>query len=637
MNLLSVNQLSKSFGDKILFKNINFGINYGDKVALIAKNGSGKSTLFKILQGLEIPDSGEVVFRKDLRISFLSQEPDLDNNHTIEEAIYSCDSEMVKTAIDYAHLIETHYANPTEKTENQLDVLTHRMNDLEAWNVETQIKVVCSNLGLNDLKQKVSTLSGGQKKRLALAQVILNEPDLLIMDEPTNHLDVSVIEWLEDYLHSYKKSILLVTHDRYFLDAVCDRIIEIDNHEIYEYKGNFEYYMEKKSERQQMEASELEKAKNLYRRELEWVRKQPKARTTKSKSRVDAFEAIEAKARAKKIEKKIELSVKVERIGSKVLEAHKLQKAFGDKKILEPFTYTFIKGEKIGIVGPNGIGKSTFINMLQGIEPPDAGHVSVGDTIVFGYYSQKGIQVPDDKRVIEVVKDIAEFIPLANGTSLSASALLTRFNFPPAVQFGHVGKLSGGERRRLYLLTVLVKNPNFLILDEPTNDLDIITLQTLEEFLLEFQGCVLIVSHDRYFLDRLVDHVFAFEGNGVVKDFPGNYTEYRQWKDDMRVLDEAKAKGQFPNDEAPEESNDNKIEIEKPGVTEKKKLSFKEQKELETIEKDLEKLEKRKTEIESLLAGGTTNVAEIQKLSDEFNTVNLCIDEKTMRWLELHG
>lgn len=637
MNLLSVNQLSKSFGDKILFKNINFGINYGDKVALIAKNGSGKSTLFKILQGLEIPDSGEVVFRKDLRISFLSQEPDLDNNHTIEEAIYSCDSEMVKTAIDYAHLIETHYANPTEKTENQLDVLTHRMNDLEAWNVETQIKVVCSNLGLNDLKQKVSTLSGGQKKRLALAQVILNEPDLLIMDEPTNHLDVSVIEWLEDYLHSYKKSILLVTHDRYFLDAVCDRIIEIDNHEIYEYKGNFEYYMEKKSERQQMEASELEKAKNLYRRELEWVRKQPKARTTKSKSRVDAFEAIEAKARAKKIEKKIELSVKVERIGSKVLEAHKLQKAFGDKKILEPFTYTFIKGEKIGIVGPNGIGKSTFINMLQGIEPPDAGHVSVGDTIVFGYYSQKGIQVPDDKRVIEVVKDIAEFIPLANGTSLSASALLTRFNFPPAVQFGHVGKLSGGERRRLYLLTVLVKNPNFLILDEPTNDLDIITLQTLEEFLLEFQGCVLIVSHDRYFLDRLVDHVFAFEGNGVVKDFPGNYTEYRQWKDDMQVLEEAKAKGQFPNDEAPEESNDNKIEIEKPGVTEKKKLSFKEQKELETIEKDLEMLEKRKTEIEFLLAGGTTNVAEIQKLSDEFNTVNLCIDEKTMRWLELHG
>lgn len=635
MNLLSVNQLSKSFGDKILFKNINFGINYGDKVALIAKNGSGKSTLFKILQGIEIPDSGEVVFRKELRISFLSQEPDLDNNHTIEEAIYSCDSEMVKTAIDYAHLIETHYANPTEKTENQLDVLTHRMNDLEAWNVETQIKVVCSNLGLHDLKQKVSTLSGGQKKRLALAQVILNEPDLLIMDEPTNHLDVSVIEWLEEYLRSYKKSILLVTHDRYFLDAVCDRIIEIDNHEIYEYKGNFAYYMEKKLERQQMEASELEKAKNLYRRELEWVRKQPKARTTKSKSRVDAFEAVEAKARAKKIEKKIELSVKVERIGSKVLEVHKLQKAFGNKKILDPFTYTFIKGEKIGIVGPNGIGKSTFINMLQGIEPPDAGHVSVGDTIVFGYYSQKGIQVPDDKRVIEVVKDIAEFIPLANGTSLSASALLTRFNFPPAVQFGHVGKLSGGERRRLYLLTVLVKNPNFLILDEPTNDLDILTLQTLEEFLLDFQGCVLIVSHDRYFLDRLVDHVFAFEGNGVVKDFPGNYTEYRQWKDDLEVLKENKVDMSTDDDVIAHPIIEKNADAPKQETTEKKKLSYKEQKELETLDNELPKLEIRKKEIETLLASGISDLKEIEKLSAEFTTVSNQIDEKTMRWLEL--
>ena len=637
MNLLSVNQLSKSFGDKVLFKNINFGINYGDKVALIAKNGSGKSTLFKILQGIEIPDSGEVVFRKELRISFLSQEPELNNNHTIEEAIYAGDSEVVKTAIDYNRLVETHYANPTEKTENQLDVLTNKMNDLEAWNVETQINVVCSNLGLNDLKQKVSTLSGGQKKRLALAQVILNEPDLLIMDEPTNHLDVSVIEWLEDYLHSYKKSILLVTHDRYFLDAVCDRIIEIDNHEIYEYKGNFEYYMEKKAERQQMEASELEKAKNLYRRELEWVRKQPKARTTKSKSRVDAFAEVEAKARAKKVEKKIELSVKVERIGSKIIEVKNLQKAFGDKKILEPFSYTFIKGEKIGIVGPNGIGKSTFINMLQGIEPPDAGSVSVGDTIVFGYYSQKGIQVPDDKRVIEVVKDIAEFIPLANGTSLSASALLTRFNFPPAVQFGHVGKLSGGERRRLYLLTVLVKNPNFLILDEPTNDLDIITLQTLEEFLLDFQGCVLIVSHDRYFLDRLVDHVFAFEGNGVVKDFPGNYTEYREWKDDMEIIEAAnkKEQGNAILKPAEPENETPSAFVQPTVVAEKRKLSYKEQKELETLESDLEKLEKRKKEIEALLASGTTDANEIQKLSAEFNEVNTSVDEKTMRWLEL--
>ncbi len=643
MNLLSVNQLSKSYGDKVLFQNINFGINYGDKVALIAKNGSGKSTLFKILQGIEIPDSGDVAFRKELRISFLSQEPNLNEIHTIEQAIYAGDSEMVKTAIDYTKLVESHYANPTEKTENQLDVLTNKMNDLEAWNVETQIMLVCANLGLNDLQQKVSTLSGGQKKRLALAQVILNEPDLLIMDEPTNHLDVTVIEWLEEYLRSYKKSILLVTHDRYFLDEVCDRIIEIDNHELYEYKGDFAYYMEKKAERLVMEASELDKAKNLYRRELEWVRKQPRARTTKSKSRVDAFVDVEKNARKKSIDKKIELSVKVERIGSKIIELHKLQKAFGDKKILNPFSYTFIKGEKIGIVGPNGIGKSTFINMLQGIEPPDAGKVSVGDTIVFGYYSQKGIQVADDKRVIEVVKDIAEFIPLANGTTLSASALLTRFNFAPEVQYGHVGKLSGGERRRLYLLTVLVKNPNFLILDEPTNDLDIITLQTLEQFLIDFQGCVLIVSHDRYFLDRLVDHVFAFEGNGVVKDFPGNYSEYRQWVYDREDDDDVSAPQIGGTEEVGSSSSvssDASTDVSSSVVESKaqpstKKLSYKEQKELETIDAELPKLENRKTEIETLLASGITDVKEIEKLSAEFNTVSSAIEEKTMRWLEL--
>lgn len=636
MNLLSVNQLSKSYGDKVLFKNINFGINYGDKVALIAKNGSGKSTLFKILQGQEIADSGDVVFRKELRISFLSQEPELNENHTLLEAIYAGDSEMVKTAIDYTRLVETHYANPTEKTENQLDILTNKMNDLEAWNVETQIMLVCSNLALTDLTQKVSTLSGGQKKRLALAQVILNEPDLLIMDEPTNHLDVTVIEWLEDYLRSYKKSILLVTHDRYFLDEVCDKIIEIDNYSMHEYKGNFQYYMEKKAERMMIEASELDKAKNLYKRELEWVRKQPRARTTKSKSRVDAFVDVEAKARKKNVDKKIELSVKVERIGSKIIEVTKLQKSFGDKKILDPFSYTFIKGEKIGIVGPNGIGKSTFINMLQGIEPPDAGKVSVGDTIVFGYYSQKGIQVADDKRVIEVVKDIAEFIPLANGTSLSASGLLTRFNFPPEVQYGHVSKLSGGERRRLYLLTVLVRNPNFLILDEPTNDLDIVTLQTLEEFLLDFQGCVLIVSHDRYFLDRLVDHVFAFEGNGVVKDFPGNYSEYRQWKfdseDELEEL-EREAKKQKALETKVEELV--KPVLETPVLTEKKKRSYKEEKELEGLESELPELEKKKIDIENKLASGLTDANEIEKLSSQFSFILKSIDEKTMRWLEL--
>ena len=639
MNLLSVNQLSKSYGDKVLFKSINFGINYGDKVALIAKNGSGKSTLFKILQGQEIADSGEVAFRKDIRISFLSQEPELNETHTILEAIYAGDSETVKAAIDYTRLVETHYANPTEKTENQLDILTNKMNDLEAWNVETQIMLVCSNLGLDDTTQIVGTLSGGQKKRLALAQVILNEPDLLIMDEPTNHLDVTVIEWLEDYLHSYKKSILLVTHDRYFLDEVCDKIIEIDNYSMHEYKGNFQYYMEKKAERMMIEASELDKAKNLYKRELEWVRKQPRARTTKSKSRVDAFVDVEAKARKKSVDKKIELSVKVERIGSKIIEVTKLQKAYGDKKILDPFSYTFIKGEKIGIVGPNGIGKSTFINMLQGIEPPDAGKVSVGDTIVFGYYSQKGIQVADDKRVIEVVKDIAEFIPLANGTSLSASALLTRFNFAPEVQYGHVSKLSGGERRRLYLLTVLVRNPNFLILDEPTNDLDIVTLQTLEEFLLDFQGCVLIVSHDRYFLDRLVDHVFAFEGNGVVKDFPGNYSEYRQWKFDSEdELEELEREAKKQKAITSQETNST-VAVQEASPSGRlegpKKRSYKEEKELEGLESELPELEKQKKDIEAQLANGSVDASEIEKLSSKFSFISNSSDEKTMRWLEL--
>lgn len=630
MNLLSVQQLSKSFGDKVLFRNINFGINHGDKVALIAKNGSGKSTLFKILQGIEIPDSGEVAFRKDVRISFLSQEPKLNPDHTIEEAIYESDSLPIKTAMDYARLSETHYTHPTPEGEKRLDELTERMNTLELWDVETKIKTVLSKFGLSDMQQQVNTLSGGQKKRLSLAQVLLNEPDLLIMDEPTNHLDIDVIEWLEQYLYSYNKSLLLVTHDRYFLNAVCNRIIEIDNQQVYEYKGNFEYYIEKKAERMMMEASELEKAKNLYRRELEWVRKMPKARTTKSKSRVDAFYEVEQKARQKRQDKKIELNVKVERLGSKIIELIKISKAFGPKKIMDGFTYTFKKGEKIGIVGRNGVGKSTFLNILQGLEAPDAGKIQTGETVIFGYYSQGGIQVSDDKRIIEVVTDIAEYIPLANGTMLKASQLLTRFNFPPDVQYSYVRKLSGGEKRRLYLLTVLVKNPNFLILDEPTNDLDIVTLQTLEEFLMEFQGCVLLVSHDRYFLDKLVDHVFAFEGNGLIKDYPGNYSEYRDWKEEQESL---------PVEEAPAEtvSNDEPaIQVQTPPAKNaEKKLSYKEQRELEQLEKDLGQLEERKKAIETLMSGGTASHQELANLSEEFKSISTAIDDKTMRWLEL--
>ncbi len=630
MNLLSVQDLSKSFGDKVLFKNINFGINHGDKVALIAKNGAGKSTLFKMLQKVEIPDSGIISFRKDIRISFLSQDPQLDPNSTVEEAIYAGDSEIVKTAIDYAKIVDKHYSNPTEETEKRLDELMTKMNTLEGWDVETKIKTMLSKFGLNDPDQKVSTLSGGQKKRLSLAQVILNEPDLLIMDEPTNHLDIDVIEWLEQYLSTYNKSLLLVTHDRFFLDAVCNKIIEIDDFKIYEYKGTFEYYIEKKAERLMAEASEMDKAKNLYKRELEWVRKMPRARTVKSKSRVDAFADIEEKVKQKKQDKKIELNVKIERLGSKILELHKISKAYGDKTLITDFSYVFKKGEKIGIVGKNGIGKSTFLNILQGITAPDKGKIQTGDTVIFGYYSQGGIKVNDDKRVIEVVKDIAEYIPLANGTSLSAGQLLTRFNFPPEVQFGFVHKLSGGEKRRLYLLTVLVKNPNFLILDEPTNDLDIVTLQTLEEFLMEFQGCVLLVSHDRYFLDKLVNHTFAFEGNGVIKDFPGNYSEYREWKAEQ---EEMKREEEKQANAAKQNANVSvKAKTEPSGP--KTKLSFKEKHELETLEKEIAELESLKAIYEAQLAQ-TTEFEKLQEIGAKLKTTSESLDTKGLRWLEI--
>ena len=463
---------------------------------------------------------------------------------------------------------------------------------------------------------------------MALAQVLINKPDLLIMDEPTNHLDIDMIEWLEHYIAKEQISILLVTHDRYFLDEVCNNVIELDGGKLYEYKGNYEYFITKKAERELMQNAEIDKARNLYRRELEWVRKMPKARGTKAKARVDAFDDVAQKAKQKRIDKQIELSVKMERLGSKILELTKISKSFGNKKILEPFTYTFKKGEKIGIIGKNGVGKSTFLNILQGIEQVDTGKVQTGETVVFGYYSQSGIKVSEDKRVIEVVRDIADFIPLANGTQLSASQLLTRFNFPPDMQYNYVSKLSGGEKRRLYLLTVLQKNPNFLILDEPTNDLDIVTLQVLEEFLVDFGGCVLIVSHDRYFIDKLVDHVFVFEGNGVIKDYPGNYSEYREWKQEQK--EEAKEKGKQEKIEV----NEVKIVDEKPKSDNTKRLSYKEQRELELLEKEIGELEAKKVGLENKM-GSTTEYEALQKLSNDLKRNNETLEEKTMRWMEL--
>ena len=630
MNLLSVNQLSKSYGTKVLFNKINFGVNYGDKVALVAKNGSGKTTLFKILKGIEIADEGEVVFRKNISVAFLDQNFSLDQQQTIQQLIENADNPYVKCIKAYEHAVQLSVDEPGDKSAQLMDEALNQMNELNAWEYETNLKEILSRLELNDLSQTIHTLSGGQQKRVALALVLINKPDLVIMDEPTNHLDIDMIEWLEHYLQNASLSLLLVTHDRYFLDEVCNSIIELERGEIVEYKGNFEYYLTKKAEREAIKAAEIDKAKNLYKRELEWVRKMPKARTTKSKSRVDAFYDIEEKAKQKRVDKKIELSVKMERLGSKIVELIKVSKAFGNKVILNPFTYTFMNGEKIGVVGKNGMGKSTLLKIILNELQPDSGKVQIGDTVVFGYYSQTGMQLAEDKRIIEVVKDIAEFIPLANGTSLSASALLTRFNFPPDVQYSYVSKLSGGEKRRLYLLTVLVKNPNFLILDEPTNDLDIVTLQTLEEFLDEFKGCVLIVSHDRYFMDRLVDHVFAFEGNGEIKDYPGTYTEYRIWKQEQQAVQKAEeSKLQAARAETKEE-----VLLQPETNNSQKKRSYKLQKELDDLEKEIPQLEAKKKEIEAALTS-TNEFERIQQLTAEFEKVNALLDEKSLRWLEI--
>lgn len=628
MNLLSINNLSKAYGAKALFKKISFGINYGDKVALVAKNGSGKTTLFKILKGIEIADEGEVVFRRDITIGFLDQNFTFDESLSIQQLIDTADNKFVKAIKEYDAAIKLSETSSSDQTSNKLEEALNQMNLIDAWDYEKNIVEILTRLEILNTEQIIKTLSGGQKKRVALALTLINKPNLIIMDEPTNHLDIDMIEWLENYLQDGSLSILLVTHDRYFLDEVCDRIIEIDDTELFEYKGNFDYFVEKKAEREQIRNAEVDKARNLYRREVVWVRKMPKARTVKSKSRVDAFYEIEQKAKQKRIEKKIELTVKMERMGSKIVELHHITKNYQNKNILtEPFTYTFIPGEKIGVVGKNGVGKTTLLNIIQGKEKVDTGKVSLGDTIVFGYYSQGGLIINNDKRIIEIVRDIAEHIPLANGASLSASNLLTRFNFPPNVQFSYAHTLSGGEKRRLYLLTVLMKNPNFLILDEPTNDLDIVTLQTLEDFLEEFKGCVLIVSHDRYFIDRLVDHTFVLEGNGTIKDYPGNYTEYRNWKSthkdeeipkleiDTAMI--AKVKAQLVND-APV-----------------KKMSYKVQRELEELEGDIPKLEEKKKKLEEEMNNVTSDFDKIQKISAELKYVNSQLEEKSMRWLEI--
>ncbi|MFN5794696.1 MAG: ABC-F family ATP-binding cassette domain-containing protein [Bacteroidota bacterium] len=627
MNLLSVENLSKSFGEKDLFQKINFGISMGDKVAFIAPNGSGKSTLLSILKGSIIPDEGKVTFRKDSSIGILNQDPEMDGKTLVVNYLFDEGIKAVALIKEYELLLEEiEEKGINTKLENEIVRLSNEIEAENAWQIEQKIKQIISKLNIGNLHQEIKTLSGGQKKRLALAKLLISEPNFLILDEPTNHLDQEMVEWLEQYLSRESFTILMVTHDRYFLDNVCTSIIELDNGQLYNYEGNFEYFLEKKAARELADKSETEKAKNIYRRELEWIRKMPKARGTKSKSRIDAFENLKEKVSVKKSQDEIELSVKMNRIGGKVIELKKLNKSFGEKLILKGFDYTFKTGEKIGIVGKNGAGKSTLLNMIMGIEQPDSGKVNIGETIVFGYYSQQGLLNCDEKRVIEVVKDIADVIPLANGTKVSASQMLTMFRFDANQQYSLVSKLSGGEKRRLFLLTILMKNPNFLILDEPTNDLDLMTLATLEDFLQNFGGCLLVVSHDRYFLDKMVDHLFVFEGQGIIKDFNGTYREYKIWKEQQKEN----------NQETKATASDSQNEIPKNEIPKKKnKISFKEKFELQTLEKEIEALEKEKEALTNNLSIENVDHSKLIEWSTRIQNIEENLEQKTFRWMEL--
>lgn len=615
MNYLSVEKLSKSFGDRILFENVSFGVELGQKVALIANNGEGKTTFLNILAGKASADQGGVVWRNGIRVSYLSQDEVFNEKLTIKETLFQQDNIFLKALEEYNKALEN--SSDSERYQKALD----KMEALQAWDYEAKYKQVLGALGIYELDQKISSLSGGQKKRLGLAKVLMEEPDFLILDEPTNHLDVEMIEWLEDYFSTAKFTLLMVTHDRYFLDRVCDSIIELDNQQLYVYKGNYSYYIEKKAEREDIEKSEISKAKNLYRKELDWVRRMPKARGTKSKSRVGDFYETEKVAKKKILDERVKLDIKSERMGSKILELHHAKKKFGDVTILSDFSYIFKKGEKIGVAGKNGVGKTTFLNLIMGKETLDAGKIIIGETIKFGYFTQSGIKLKEDKRIIDVVKDIAEFIPLSKGKTLSASQLLERFLFSPKQQYNYVSKLSGGEKRRLYLLTILMSNPNFLILDEPTNDLDITTLSILEDFLMDFPGCLLVVTHDRYFMDKLADHLFVFEGNGQIKDYNGLYSD---WLESKRMKNTSTSKS--------------KEEVKVSNQADKKqkvKLNYNEKNEFKKLEKQIEQLERKKEEITKLLSSGESSSENINKWSIELSEILKSLEEKTDRWLEL--
>ncbi|NDK17445.1 MAG: ABC transporter [Flavobacteriales bacterium CG_4_9_14_0_2_um_filter_35_242] len=612
MNYLSVEAISKSFGDRLLFKDLSFSIHKDQKMAFIAKNGTGKTTILNILVGKDTPDSGEVVFRKGLKIAYLSQENMLNQELTVEESVFDSDNTTLKAIQQYEHALKN--PHDEEAYQKAFDLMERH----QAWDFETQYKQILSKLKLEDLDLKVKNLSGGQQKRLSLAIILINLPDLLILDEPTNHLDLEMIEWLENFFKKEKITLLMVTHDRYFLERVCNEIIELDEGKIYGYKGNYSNYLEKKEARIELEQSTLGKAKNLFKKELDWMRRQPKARTTKSKSRIDDFYQIKERASLRRKDYKVQLEINMERLGSKIIELHKISKSFDKKVVIKKFEYNFIRGERIGLIGKNGSGKSSLLNMITGKLPVDSGKVIVGETIKFGYYTQSGIQIKQGQKLIEVIKEFGEFIPLAKGLKISAGQLLERFLFDRKKQHDYVEKLSGGELKRLYLCTVLIQNPNFLILDEPTNDLDIITLNVLEDFLLDFPGNLIVVSHDRYFMDKLVDHLFILEDGGEITDFPGNYSDYRIYEDSQPKEELLKEKLE-PRQKSPQKS----------------KLTFNENREFAQLEKDLSKLEKEKLAIERQFASNDIALEKINENSLKLQEISSTLTKKEARWLEL--
>lgn len=623
VSYLQVDKLTKSFGDRILFEDISFGIAKGEHIGIIAQNGNGKTTLLNIIAGIEDYDSGSITFHSDIKVGYLMQNPSFAPELTILQACFNSPNETVQAISRYEKAL---YDNEPQSLHDAIE----EMDRLKAWEYEHRVKSILSKLNIRNFEQPVKELSGGQIKRIALANILITAPDLLILDEPTNHLDIEMTEWLESYLQHSNVTLLMVTHDRYFLDRVCTQILEIDDHTLYSYKGNFSYYLEKKQERIEVQNAEAARARNLFRKELDWMRRQPQARGTKARSRIDAFYALEEKTKQRRDTQTVKLDVKSSYIGSKIFEAQYVSKSFGDLKIVENFYYNFARYEKMGIIGANGTGKSTFVKMLVGEISPDSGRFDIGETVRFGYYCQEGLHFKEGMKVIDAIREIAEEIILDDGRKLSASQFLQHFLFPPQKQHDYIYKLSGGEKRRLHLCTVLMRNPNFLVLDEPTNDLDITTLSVLEEYLQGFKGCVIVVSHDRYFMDKVVDHLLVFEGNTVIKDFPGNYTDYREWK-----ADKLRKERQQENSEKEKKKQDKRQETGATHSNSKRRLTFKEKKELEELDKLLPQLEEEKSRLETELSSGTLSTDELYAHSTRISELIQLIDEKETRWLEL--